>query len=214
MAANKKYRYKWWSKIIRFLSWFSFRYWWFVWAFFLVGILLWIKFCFLANTKSSNCDTITLTNKINEANGNLDSCCNCFERIDTVRVPEPIIDSLPKDTIAPPSPPETIPCDGNIPRGSKGSNRQHIATYEMGNIPGTFRICYATGETYADKIEVYYDGEILLNTGFVKTGHINSKICKSFRYNYKSGKPTYIEVRVNPSGSKDTEWEYSIGCPK
>lgn len=56
------------------MSWFSYRYWWFVWIMFTLILLLFLVYC---PRDSAFCNTDELTSRIAEIDNNLDSCCTC-----------------------------------------------------------------------------------------------------------------------------------------
>ena len=39
-------------------------------------------------------------------------------------------------------------------------------------------------------------------------------VCEQIQFNYQSGSPTYVEVVVEPSNDEQTQWTYTLGCPK
>ena len=75
----KNYRKKWWSKLIRFMNWFSFHYWWFVWLLFLFLLLIIFLFCPCKKTsQNSTCEQNNQIHKnIESLNSELLFCCDC-----------------------------------------------------------------------------------------------------------------------------------------
>lgn len=185
---------KWWYRTIRSLSWFSFRYFWFVWICF---ILLTAGFWMLLRQPmiQKTCSIDVIENSIITINERLTHCCNC---------------SLQQDTsnIAPPTPPNTSACNGEA--DDNGRNIPPPPKYfEVGNQSGTIRLCYDNGEIHPDNIIIKHNGQILK-----QTGSVIGKNCINIPYVYHPGDPTFVEVNVQPSGNSGTRWWYSLGCPQ
>ena len=104
MKGQTKYRNKWWVKPIRFMNYLAFRYWWFIWSFFIISLLLLFFFCRFTskkNTKIENCPERELYFKnIKEIDYLMLNCCECTP--DTTRNREELerdsseVDSIPK----------------------------------------------------------------------------------------------------------------------
>jgi hypothetical protein len=75
---------KWWFRWIRTLSWFSFRYYWFVWLLFLIslGLLIW---CLRKPLEKQVCNASASMNLINRLEDQLEHCCNCGQPPEQVR---------------------------------------------------------------------------------------------------------------------------------
>lgn len=86
---NAQYQ-PWWMRLIRSISWFSFRYWWFVWLLFLIALLFFYLKCF--NTENKNCENTNKIEQIRQLDSLLNKCCNC----DYTEIPEEAI-SFPAD---------------------------------------------------------------------------------------------------------------------
>jgi hypothetical protein len=75
---------KWWFRSIRSMSWFSFRYYWFVWLMF-IGISALLVYLIRKSTIEETCDPTPIYNSINRIDSLLNDCCNCREPIrDTI----------------------------------------------------------------------------------------------------------------------------------
>ena len=108
IKSRNKYRKKWWVKPIRFMNYVAFRYWWFVWTFFIVSILL-IFFLCCYNSKNTskytNCSgKDAYFNNMREIDSLMLNCCECT--LDTIsnkeeqeQEQEELIDSLEIDSI-------------------------------------------------------------------------------------------------------------------
>ena len=190
---------KWWYKWIRSLSWFSFRYYWFVWLSFISACVL-LVYLIKKPIYQEECSTKVIEASIKEINLRLNKCCNCSSQQDS------IID----DTQAsPPSPPNTIQCDGKRNKSDNGGNVTPAPKYfEVGNKSGTIKLCYENGPIFPDNIIIKHNGQIIMQTGQVIGGK-----CIDIPYVYHSGDPTYVEVIVEPSSDIGTKWEYTLGCP-
>lgn len=67
---------KWWYRWIRTMNWFAFRYYWFVWLFFIASTAILLYFILTHKDKAS-CDTTRIEKSIEIINKQLDSCCSC-----------------------------------------------------------------------------------------------------------------------------------------
>lgn len=187
---------KWWYRAIKSMNWVSFRYWWFIWLLFLLIILFFSLRCCKTEEKDCNYD---FTNNFRSIDSLLYECCEC--------------DLLEEDYLSSPDDPSgTLPCDDSQLRTYSGSNVIHRQTYDIGSASGLIPICYNTGNMYPDNIKIFFNGEIIFESGNVLTQ--NQMDCKEIRYNYNSGSPTYIEVVIEPSNDENTQWTYTLGCPK
>jgi hypothetical protein len=88
-------RRKWWFKWIRSANLFSFKYWWFIWILFLLLIFLIFYCClrsqFVRTTSDTNLEII------HRLNGQIDSCCDCREVVESVT--EEAIDCPDRDLV-------------------------------------------------------------------------------------------------------------------
>lgn len=220
IKSRNKYRKKWWVKPIRFMNYVAFRYWWFVWTFFIVSILLiFFLCCYNAKntSKYTNCSgKVAYFNNMREIDSLMNNCCSCLP--DTTRVrekeeilqdtslnnsDEPNVDPPP----LPPPPPNSTPCNSEI--SANGNNQDHHKTWDLGTKSGMVRYCYDT-ENEPDQIKIIYDGREIHDSGIIGT---NGERCYSFNYRYDPSKPRFIDVYVFPSDNPETEWNYYIDCP-
>ena len=74
---HKANRNHWWYRWIRSINWFAFRYWWFVWTLFMLGLLWYYFFCCPVPNKS--CFDNEFRNRIDNINERLNDCCDCDE---------------------------------------------------------------------------------------------------------------------------------------
>ena len=187
---------KWWYKWIRSLSWFSFRYYWFVWLSFISACIL-LVYLIKKPIYQEECSTKVIEASIKEINLRLNNCCNCSSQQD----------SIIADT--PPSPPNTIQCDGKRNKSDNGGKVTPAPKYfEVGNKSGTINLCYNNGIKYADNIIIKHKGQIIM-----QTGQVIGENCIDIPYVYQTGDPTYVEVIVQPSYDTNTIWSYKLGCP-
>ena len=187
---------KWWYRTIRSMNWVSFRYWWFIWLLFLLAILIFSLRCCKTEEKDCNYD---FTNSFRSIDSLLYNCCEC--------------DLMEEDSIiSPPDPVGTLPCDDSQPRTYSGSNVVHRQSYDIGSASGFIPICFNTGNRYPDNVKVIYNGQTIFESGSILTNE--EMVCKQIQFNYESGNPTYVEVVVEPSNDAQTQWTYTLGCPK
>lgn len=59
--------------------------------------------------------------------------------------------------------------------------------------------------SYMDRIQVYHDGHMIYDSGFVSGEH---RV-----YKYMNGDRYYLDVVITPATGKNTVWEFKIGCP-
>ncbi len=76
----------WWYRWIRAINWFAFRYWWFVWTIFILGLLWYYFFCCPVPNKS--CFDNEFRNRIDNINDRLNDCCDC--QLDSIEDDLPI----------------------------------------------------------------------------------------------------------------------------
>lgn len=70
-------RNHWWYRWIRAINWFAFRYWWFVWFLFILGLLCYYFFCCPIAERS--CYDDAFKNRIDRIETELNNCCDCNE---------------------------------------------------------------------------------------------------------------------------------------
>lgn len=75
---NQLKRKKWWVRWIRSISWFAFRYYWFVWLMF-IGLLIPLIWCLKEPAKTSECVSIS-PEIIENIHKELNDCCACGEK--------------------------------------------------------------------------------------------------------------------------------------
>jgi hypothetical protein len=203
-ANNKHFRKvvprenKWWYRYIRGMSWFSFRYWWFNWLVFLACIFLFWWFCpCTQETPVKKCST-NINEHINDINAIIDSCCDCNAIIEEPEILEP------------PEPPEgSTPCNSQVVPGGLTPGETQTNEIYLGEQPGRVTITFDMFSC-ADKLEVFYNGTMIKNTGFVRhEGNF------SFYYNPV---PNVYTCTIKMTGGNDncsvTNWKYMIGCPQ
>lgn len=203
-ANNKHFRKvvprdnKWWYRYIRGMTWFSYRYWWFNWLMFLGCIFLFWCFCPCKEDKElEHCD-VNIDKHIEDINAIIDSCCDCNAILEA---PEPP---------ATPEPPEnSTPCNSQVVPGRLFSGQTKTDEIYLGPEPGRVTIRFNM-QSCADKMEVFYNGNKIKNTGFVKGNGI-------FSFNY-SPVPNVYFCTVKVTGGNDcspdpTHWDYTVGCP-
>jgi hypothetical protein len=179
---------KWWYKTIRSVNWFSFRYWWFIWLFFLLGILLFLLKCCNDTTNRICKNRNELNIRLNSIDSLLYNCCECIDN--------EMNSSLLDD------PPGTYPCDEKTKSGNEGITQN---THDLGENAGVVTITY---EMYSvpDKLEVFYEGKMVASTGkFISNSGL-------LTFNYTPNNDTFCSVVV--TGPAGTDWIYSMGCPR
>jgi hypothetical protein len=75
-------------------------------------------------------------------------------------------------------------------------------------------------ESVPDKLEVFYEGNLVASTKQVQ-GNVNgfvggknaAKCCGAISFDFQYNKDDYCEVRVT-GGSSDTKWKYTLFCPQ
>ena len=76
--SDKKQQYQpWWMRRIRGMSYFSFRYWWFVWLLFLLAVLLFVLKCCSTPEEKGCGDNYDFTKRFNAIDSLLYNCCDC-----------------------------------------------------------------------------------------------------------------------------------------
>jgi len=200
---------KWWIRLIRERNYFGFHYWWFNWLLligvFLAVYLLWSS----APFKSESCnvdDSLLNTNLIIKE---LDECCPCGTKL-------PITDTVNNNPVVPPE--EAKPCDSNAMEDAGGYGVKKT-DFILGTKSGVVTINYDM-KNHPDKLEVFYEGARIKSTfeirgnvdGFV--GGYNAAGAKGIlNFNYTFNHEQHVTVVVTGKDS-DTEWNYSLGCPK
>ena len=82
-------RSHWWYRWIRSINWFSYRYWWFVWSLFILGLLWFYFFCCPKEVKS--CFDENYKTRMDNINKNLNECCDCSDSINWSHEELPVI---------------------------------------------------------------------------------------------------------------------------
>lgn len=67
-------RNNWWYRWIRSINWFAYRYWWFVWTLFILGLFWFYFFCCPKEVKY--CDDF-YQNRFDNITNTLNKCCDC-----------------------------------------------------------------------------------------------------------------------------------------
>lgn len=178
----------WWYRTFRAISAFSYRYWWLVWLLFILYIVLWYFLCY--RTPFFYCvQQEKIKQNITSIYHHLDSCCNCNQVVNHV---------LP--------PANAKPCDYDASmNGGKGYTEW---VHNLGTNSGMVIIDFNM-QNIPDKMEIYYDGQIVATTQALVSGTGSL----SFYYPALPDKPTYCKV-VLTAPSDGTQWSYHIGCPR
>lgn len=105
------------------------------------------------------------------------------------------------------SAPQTQQCNQSTKSGGAGVTSTNHQIGRTG--PTSFVLSY---ETYAipDKIEVFYQGALIHNTGYV--GDNLNQGTGSALVNVPPGTATSVVVRV--TGPNNTDWDYTVNCPR
>jgi hypothetical protein len=222
MKSRNKYRDKWWVKPIRFMNYLAFRYWWFVWSFFIISILLLYIFCCNKSKNKTNKNTqcpekAVYYKNMKEIDSLMKNCCTCLPDTSGIRpedkpIEDTTIAEVPEEKKPPipppPPPPNSIPCDSEMEWN--GANEKHHKTWDLGTKSGNVHFCYDT-KSIEDDVTIKYNGRIIHDSGMIGT---NGEKCYDFYYKYDPSKPRYLDVFVNPSSNPNTEWYYRIDCPR
>jgi hypothetical protein len=181
------------------MNWFAFTYWWFVWLFFILGMILIYWLC----NKSEQTKCPDYSSKINLIDKNLDSCCNCYTNLiqDTIAIDE--------DTLT-----AVYNCDDEARSGGDGiTTNKHTIGKKSGIIHLNFDM-----QNVPDKLEVYYEGKLVASTTQIpgnENGYVGGEngagCCSQLSFNYVFNKEDFCIVVV--SGGTDTSWTYTLGCP-
>ncbi len=107
-----------------------------------------------------------------------------------------------------------------IPGGAQADSRK----ISLGKTAGNFSITYTT-YTIADKIDVYYEGQLKWSSGCTSTGEQNPNVPNSPGIYFNSvpisfnGNSSEVTVNVTPwcnpqpGEQASTEWAYTLNCP-
>ena len=137
----------------------------------------------------------------------MDDCCPCRNEI------------LVNDNITPSIPPEDAkPCDSNAMEDAGGYGIKKT-DFILGTKSGIVSIRYDM-KSWPDKLEVFYEGTRIASTfeirgnedGFVG-GDNSAGAENTIRFNYIFNREQHVSVVVTGKDS-NTEWNYSLGCPK
>jgi hypothetical protein len=201
MRSTNKYTDKWWVNLIRFMNYLAYRFWWFVWITFIIGILAWFYFCPCNKNELFNCNYNNLKNSLNEINNNLNTCCNCSEEIDTRNNHDSINHKI-----------KIQECNAKTNSGGEGIT---TTIHELGVKPGKVIIDFNT-HNVPDKIEVFYENKLVASTNQIY-GNDNGFVGGSngigqLQFFYSQNIDKFCTVVV--TGNNDTDWQYIVNCPK
>lgn len=192
---------KWWYRWIRTMNWFAFRYYWFVWLFFIASTAILLYFILTHKDKTS-CDTTRIEKSIEIINKQLDSCCSCTSGQATPSTP------------LPPTPPG-VPCDTDQKSGGQG---RYDTVVVLGNQPGMVELTF-DAFSVPDKIEVFYEDRRIAssydcpnNQNGMIGGEYGSGPC-ILRFNYRYHQDPFVNVVVS-APNDGTSWRYFLSCPR
>jgi hypothetical protein len=181
------------------MNWFAFRYYWFVWLFFLTSTAILLYFILTHKDKVS-CDSTRIEKSIEIINKQLDSCCSCrsAERVNNENYSE-----------------GQTPCNTKLESGGQGRTETSI---ELGQSSGTIDLDF-NPKNQPDKLEVFYEGQRIASShecpnnqnGMVGRNIGSGPCIISFEYRYRND--SFIKVVVT-APENETVWEYVVSCPK
>jgi hypothetical protein len=88
-STNHRQQYQpWWMRRIRGMSYFSFRYWWFVWLLFLLAVLLFVLKCCSTPEEKGCGDNYDFTKRFIAIDSLLYNCCDCNEDEKAIDCPD------------------------------------------------------------------------------------------------------------------------------
>ena len=110
---------------------------------------------------------------------------------------------------------DAVPCNTATKSGGDGITR---TKHNLGKKSGNIEIEYDM-YTEPDKLEVFYEGKRVCSTfeirnnknGFVGDGN-SAGCCGILKFKYKAKKEQYCTVII--TGGNDTDWKYTLSCPK
>ena len=195
---------KWWYRWIRSMNWFAFRYYWFVWLFFLASTAI-LLYYILKHKDKATCDTTRIEKSIEIINKQLDSCCSCGTGNQINYENENGENYQGGQT----------PCNTKQESGGQGRTETSI---ELGQQSGTIDLKF-NPKNQPDKIEVFYEGQRIAssydcpnNQNGMIGGNIGSGPCIiSFEFRYRND--SFIDVIVT-APENGTVWEYIVSCPR
>ena len=124
-------------------------------------------------------------------------------------------------------PPTTTPCNGGA-TFTGGPAMPSEETWNLGSGTGVVTIHFLT-YTYPDRLQVYFDGNVMVNTGYRGTTNYQADLSSRLALYgsaseciaggpvltasfYKNSSTTTCKVQVFGPGS-GTAWKYWISCP-
>ena len=196
----------WWYKSFRSIGMFCYKYWWLILLLLIAAIIFfWFYISKLKQKEQEYCKQYAIAEQsLKRLDSLIENCTACnVSYIDTTVTLVKILPTL--DTSAIYNGPATA-CD--FESSKEGGQGQTVTKHDLGNSAGVVNISYHMLAA-PDKMDVYYDGQLVASTN----GLVQFDGFLSFKYIPLMGKPNYCIV-VMTAPENDTQWNYTVNCPK
>jgi hypothetical protein len=124
--------------------------------------------------------------------------------------PRPVSITAAGHTVSGTQLPAGTPLTACHSRALRGGDVADTQVVELGRQAGSFLLTYDTGARSADRIVVRYDGQVLFDTGCVRTSRAESRL---LRYAGTSSR-AIVEVIPNCAGGTGSTWAIDVACPR